>query len=62
MKVYCPKKFDVSFMRLVTLKIEMKLPKCVRMGITILKIFIWGGMLFDIRTEIMFYSSACASP
>ena len=27
------------------------------MGITILKIFIWGGILSDIRTEIMFYCS-----
>ena len=28
------------------------------MGITIFKIVIWGGILSDIRSEIMFYGSA----
>ena len=32
------------------------------MGITIFKIFIWGGISSDIRSKIMFYASACASP
>ena len=31
------------------------------MGITIFKIFIWGGILLDIRSEITFYGSAPAS-
>ena len=44
-------------MRHVTLKIEIKLQKCIRMGITTFKIFIWGGILSDIRSEIMFYGS-----
>ena len=46
----------------VTLKIEIKLHKCIRMGITIFKIFIWGGISSDIRSEITFYGSARASP
>ena len=32
------------------------------MGITIFKIFIWGGISSDIRSEITFYGSAYASP
>ena len=28
------------------------------MGITIFKIFIWGGISLDIRSEITFYGSA----
>ena len=43
-----------DFMRLVTLIFEMRLKKCIRMGITIFKILIWGGILFDIRSEITF--------
>ena len=39
-------------MRLVTLKIEIKLPKSIRMGITIFKIFIWGSISSDIWSEI----------
>ena len=31
--------------------------KYIRMGINIFKIFIWGGILSDIRSEITFYSS-----
>ena len=49
-------------MRLATLKFEMKLQKCIRMEITIFKIFIWGGISSDIRSEITFYGSACTSP
>ena len=49
-------------MRLATLQFEMKLQKCIRMGITIFKIFIWGGITSDIRSEITFYGSAGASP
>ena len=32
------------------------------MGITIFKIFIWGGISSYIRSEITFYGSAYASP
>ena len=45
-------------MRLAMLQFETK---CIKMGITIFKIFIWGGILSDIRSETMFYGSACAS-
>ena len=34
----------------------------IRMGITIFKIFIWGGISSDILSEITFYGSAYASP
>ena len=40
-------------MRLATLQFESKLLKCIRMGINIFKIFIWGGILSDICLEIM---------
>ena len=49
-------------MRLATLKVEMKLQKCIRMGITIFKFFIWGGISLDIRSEITFYGSALSLP
>ena len=60
---YCRKQFDVfnyvafcwmtcCFMRLARLQFEMKLQKCIRMGITIFKIFIWGGIFSDIGSEI----------
>ena len=42
-------------MRLGALTLETKLQKSIRMGITIFKIFIWVGVLSDIRSEIMFY-------
>ena len=51
-----------GFMRLATLQVERKLQKCIRMGITIFKNFIWGGISSDIRLEITFYSSARESP
>ena len=71
--IYCRKHFDViiyvifrlmtcGIARLATLKFETKLQECIRMGITIFKIFIWGGISSDIRSEIRFYGSACASP
>ena len=41
-------------MRLATLQYETKLQKCIRMGITIVKSFIWGGMPLDIQWEITF--------
>ena len=47
-----------GFMRLATLQFEAKLQKCVIMGITIFKIFIFGGISSDIWSEIMFYGSA----
>ena len=34
--------------------------KYIRMGITIFKFFIWGGISSNIRSEIMFYGSANA--
>ena len=36
--------------------------KCIRMGITIFKMFIWGGVSSVIWSEITFYGSADASP
>ena len=36
--------------------------KYIRMGITVFKIFIWGGISSNIRSEIMFYGSADTSP
>ena len=63
--IYCEKKFDVinyvtlrwmtcSFMRLAKLQFETRLQMCIRMGITILKIFILGGISSDIRSKITF--------
>ena len=49
-----------GFIRLATLQFELKLQKCIRIGITIFKIFIWGGISSHIRSEIMFYGSARA--
>ena len=42
-------------MRLATLKFEIRLRKRIRMGITIFKILIWGGISSDIRWEFMSY-------
>ena len=42
-------------MPLVMLQFEKKLQKCIiRMGISIFKIFIWGGVSPDICSEITF--------
>ena len=41
--------------QLATLQFEMKLQKCIRMGITIFKIFIWGGVSSDIKSKVTFY-------
>ena len=41
-------------MRLATLQFETKLQTCIRMGITIFKIFIWGGISSDKRSAITF--------
>ena len=46
-----------NFMQLPTLQFESKLQKCIRMGITILKNFIWGGISSDICSGITFYGS-----
>ena len=48
-----------GFMHLAMLQFEVRLQKCIRMGIAIFKIFIWGGILSDIST---LYGSAPASP
>ena len=34
-----------GFMQLAMLQFEKKLQKCIRMGITVVKIFIWGGII-----------------
>ena len=71
--IYCSKQYDVinyvtfrwmtfGILRPATLQFETKLQKCIRMGITIFKIFIWGGISSDILSEITFYGSARASP
>ena len=44
------------------LQFETKLQKCIRMGITIFKIFTCGAIVWDIRSEIRFYGSICVSP
>ena len=44
-------------MQLAMLKFETKLQMCIRMWITIFKIFIWGGISLDILSEIAFYGS-----
>ena len=36
--------------------------KCIRMGITVLKIVIWGGKTSVLRSQISFYGSADALP
>ena len=71
--IYCQKYIDVinyvtfrwmkcSFMWISTFQYEIKLQKCIRIGMTIFKILIWGGISADIRWEILFDGSACASP
>ena len=47
-------------MRLATLQFETRLQKCIRMGITIFKTFIWGGISSDLHSEIKFYGSTQA--
>ena len=49
-----------GIMRLATLQFETKLQKYIRMGITIFKIWIWGGISSDIGSEITFYDDAGA--
>ena len=51
-----------DFMQLAMLHFEMRLLKYIRVGITILKKFIWGGISSDIWLEIYFYGNAHASP
>ena len=48
-------------MRLVMFQFETKVQKCITTGITIFKISIWRGILWDIWNEIMFYLSARTS-
>ena len=71
--IYCRKQFDIinyvkfhlvtcGIMRLAPLQFETKLQKCIRMGITIFKIFLSGGISSDMLSEITFYSIALASP
>ena len=47
-------------MWLPMLQFETKLQKCIRMGITIFEILIWGGISSDIRSEITIYVTARA--
>ena len=67
--IYCRKQFDIinyitfrcmtcHIMRHATLQFETKLLKCIWMGITIFKVFIWGGISSDICLGITFYGSA----
>ena len=49
-------------MQLATCHFERKLQKCVRMGITVFKYFIWGGIWSDIRLEITFTAPLACSP
>ena len=44
-----------------TVYLKEKCHICIRMGITIFKIFIWGGISMDILSKIKFYGSADAS-
>ena len=68
--IYYRKQFDVvnyvtfrwmtcSIMRPAMPQFERKLQKCIRMGITIFKIFIWGHISSEICSGITFYGSAC---
>ena len=41
---------------------RINVKKCIRMGITIFKIYIWGGISSVVWSEITFYSSADVSP
>ena len=36
--------------------------KCTRMGMTILKLIIYGGILSDIQLELTFYGSTDVTP
>ena len=49
-------------MPLAMFQFEMKLIKCIRMEVTIFKIFIWGAISSDILSEIIIYCSTCVSP
>ena len=51
-----------GFMRLATLQYEMRLQKCIRMGITVFKFITWEGISLDIRSEMMFYGSIHTPP
>ena len=51
-----------GIMRLATLQFEIKRKKNIRMGITIFKIFIWGGISSDVRLESTFYGSTRTLP
>ena len=44
----------VGFKQLATLEFETKQQKCIRKGITILRILVWRGIALDIHSEIMF--------
>ena len=46
-----------DFMWCAMLQFETKLQNCIRMGKTMFKIFIWGGISSDIRSEITFYGA-----
>ena len=54
--------FDVADKAYIWCKIlclwQINFNKCIRMGITIFKIFIWGGMSLVIWSEITFYADA----
>ena len=45
-----------------TIFLKGKCLYCIRMGITIFKIFVWEGISPDIRLKITFYGSTYALP
>ena len=47
---------------LATLQFETKLQKCIRKGIIIFNILIWGGISPDICAEITFYGYVAVIP
>ena len=62
MSCYCNKTSNYSSLRRNNFFNGKKAQKCIRMGITIFKMFIWGGLWSDIGSEITIYGSAQVSP
>ena len=60
--LYCIDSWSLLSYLLCTLQFETKLRKYNRVGITIFKIFIWGVISSNIRSENTLYGSSCASP
>ena len=68
--IYCRKWFDALITSHIVglqaafygLQCSGLIQKCIRIGITIFKIFIWGGIWSYIRSEVAFYDSARKAP